>query len=243
MPPADAPLPDDGGSVARTRGSYDRIAASYNERFRAELDDKPFDREFLDRVASLAGATGAPRDGRLFVDLGCGPGQIGRHLAGRGLSVVGIDLSMQMLRQARTGAGVAMLAEADIRLLPLREASVAGLVAFYSLIHIPPDDLPGAFAEMARILRRGGVAGMAVHATQPAERAESARPLAGGGLRIEEMLCRQVAIDFYFYDADRLAALLEAAGLDVLWAQERDPYDPSTEVQTRRAYLIASKPG
>ena len=221
-----------------TRDSYDRVARTYKEQFEHELDEKPFDRDFLDRFAA-----GLPA-GSTVIDAGCGPGQIGRYLAAHSVQVVGVDLSLEMLRQASSGKHLCAVAQADMRRLPLRDASVQGLVAFYSLIHIPPDDLEVALAEMGRAVAPGGHVGVAVHATQPPERATAASPadpIPGGGLRIAEMLSQPVDLEFYFYDLARLTGLLEAAGFEILWAQERDPYPGGVEVQTRRAYALARK--
>ena len=215
------------------RGSYDRIAGAYKAQFDRELDGKPFDREFLDRFASEM------KEGSVLIDLGCGPGQIGRRLSGHGLQVVGVDLSVEMLRAA--SGGTAALVQADMRAVPTRAGSVEGVVAFYSLIHIPPDELEAAISEIARVVRVGGLAGIAVHATQPPGRAATAEPIAGGGLRIGEMLSQPVDLDFYFYGLEQVTGLLEASGLEILWAQEREPYPEGVEVQTRRAYVLARK--
>src|SRR5258708_1782037 len=59
-------------------GVYDRVARAYAEKFFTELEQKPFDRELLDRFA--ADVRGRGRG----CDLGCGPGHVGRYLAGRG---------------------------------------------------------------------------------------------------------------------------------------------------------------
>ena len=41
-----------------TQSSYDRVATEYGERFKDEMDDKPFDRNCLDRLAREVGALG-----------------------------------------------------------------------------------------------------------------------------------------------------------------------------------------
>ena len=217
-----------------TRRSYDRIARPYRERFEHELDDKPFDRNFLERVS------GELPGGAVVVDLGCGPGQIGAHLAARGARVVGVDLSLEMLRPQGGTAGTPSV-QADMRRLPLRASSVHGVVAFYSLIHLPPGDIAGAVSEIARVLVTGGTTGIAVHSAEPPERPSSSQPIPGGGLHLAEMLSEGVDLDFYFYRPDRLQELLAGAGLEVVWSRERDPYPEGVEVQTRRAYVLARK--
>ena len=38
-----------------TQASYDRVAVEYGERYKDEMDDKPFDRNCLDRLARDVG--------------------------------------------------------------------------------------------------------------------------------------------------------------------------------------------
>jgi trans-aconitate methyltransferase len=76
------------------QGSYDRVADEYARRIFHELEDKPFDREILDRFAGRVGAR-AP-----VYDLGCGPGHVARYLHQRGIHMTGMDLSPGMVRRA-----------------------------------------------------------------------------------------------------------------------------------------------
>ena len=57
-------------NVSNTQASYDQIAVDYAEKFKDEMDDKPFDRDCLDRLARDVGNLGP------ICDMGCGPGQI-----------------------------------------------------------------------------------------------------------------------------------------------------------------------
>ncbi|MBM3218880.1 MAG: hypothetical protein FJZ38_09390 [Candidatus Rokubacteria bacterium] len=59
--------------------SYDAIADEYAQQYFDELDGKPFDRAWLDRFAESVKGRGR------VCDLGCGPGQIARYLAARGV--------------------------------------------------------------------------------------------------------------------------------------------------------------
>ena len=65
---------------AETQTSYDRIADEYARQIYGELAGKPLDRAILDRFAERLRGRGA------VCDMGCGPGQIGRYLADRGLT-------------------------------------------------------------------------------------------------------------------------------------------------------------
>ncbi len=77
LPPT-SPLPVDSRFAGRDecRTSYDRVADEYAKRIFGELEHKPFDRDVLDRLAALVGDSGT------ICDVGCGPGQVARHLHG-----------------------------------------------------------------------------------------------------------------------------------------------------------------
>jgi trans-aconitate methyltransferase len=75
--------------------SYDRVADEYARRIFEELEHKPLDRQLLDRFAASVQAIGPA------CDMGCGPGHVARYLQGRGLQVVGVDLSPAMVSNAQ----------------------------------------------------------------------------------------------------------------------------------------------
>jgi 2-polyprenyl-3-methyl-5-hydroxy-6-metoxy-1,4-benzoquinol methylase len=75
--------------IQDTQASYDSVATEYAERFKYEMDDEPFDRDCLDRLASEAG------DLDPICDLGCGPGQIARYFHRQGVNTLGVNLSQR----------------------------------------------------------------------------------------------------------------------------------------------------
>src|SRR3954454_20265114 len=125
---------------------YDHVAATYERRVLAELGGKPRDRELLRRFAA---AVGDP-----VLEVGCGPGQIGAFVRGQGRVVVGVDLSRRMASRAGRRLDAAPIA--DMGGLPIATASVGGVVAFYSLIHLARAELTPVVADLRRVLRPGG---------------------------------------------------------------------------------------
>jgi SAM-dependent methyltransferase len=99
---------------------------------------------------------------RLVLDLGCGPGRDIRFLTELGCQVVGLDLSTGMLSQARQRLFGAPLIQADLRYVPLAPDSLDGVWSCASLLHLPRAQLAVALAEVARLLRPGGVFYLAV---------------------------------------------------------------------------------
>jgi len=108
------------------------------------------DRRWKRRLASSSGA--GPRTRAL--DLACGTGDIAFLLAARGASVVGLDVTREMLRLAqRKGRGVTFVG-GDMMALPFADASFDLVTAGYGIRNVP--DLVPALAEIRRVLRPGG---------------------------------------------------------------------------------------
>ncbi|MDA8301282.1 MAG: class I SAM-dependent methyltransferase [Actinomycetota bacterium] len=90
----------------------------------------------------------------LVADLGCGPG---RYLAQISAPVVGVDVSLEMLFQARRRPGGYPLVRGDLESLPFSDGSLASAFARHSYLHVPKERVGYALAELSRTLRRGGL--------------------------------------------------------------------------------------
>jgi SAM-dependent methyltransferase len=89
-------------------------------------------------------------------DIGCGAGRLEPYLAARGLAPRGIDLSPEMIRVARRDHPEFGFEGTDLRELPVTDASLAGVVCWYSLMFLAPSNRPAAFGELARVVKPGG---------------------------------------------------------------------------------------
>jgi SAM-dependent methyltransferase len=90
------------------------------------------------------------------LDLGCGPGHWAAYLHGLGADVVGIDPVEEFIAHARAnhpGPEFRLGSMADVEAQP---RSVAGILAWYSTIHLPPSDLDRALRRFRRLLEAGG---------------------------------------------------------------------------------------
>lgn len=90
------------------------------------------------------------------LDLGCGPGHWTAWVAARKREVVGLDPAPGMLARARRDRPGLGLVLGGAEQLPLRDGCLAGVLAWYSLIHLHPDRIGIALHEIARVLRPGG---------------------------------------------------------------------------------------
>jgi SAM-dependent methyltransferase len=84
-------------SLARTRDSYDAVAAEHPDLVNSDLDDRPLDRALFAAFAELVRISG---DGPV-ADVGCGAGRVTILLSRLGLDAFGIDLSPGMVALAR----------------------------------------------------------------------------------------------------------------------------------------------
>lgn len=139
---------------AAVRSAYDTAAETYAQ----VLPDLGFEAaEDLAMIERFVKDVGASPE-RKVIDAGCGTGRLAAHLRSAGLNVTGVDLSPTMVRVAgRLHPGIEFAA-GELTALPADNGSVDGVVAWYSIIHLEPGDIPAVAREFARVLRPGGAA-------------------------------------------------------------------------------------
>lgn len=204
------------------QASYDRVADEYVRRIYDELQHKPLDRQLLDRFADTV------RDQGVACDMGCGPGQVARHLRERGVRVCGVDLSPEMVERARRLNPGIEFHPGSMLDLPFADGTWAGIAAFYSIIHIPRAEVVAALREMRRVVQPGGCLLLTFH-------------IGDGTVHLDEWWGHAVNVDFHLFRSDEMASQLQEAGWEEIEVIERDPY-PEVEHQSRRAYVFARKP-
>jgi SAM-dependent methyltransferase len=104
----------------------------------------------------LAGSAGLLHGDGVVADVGCGTGATSRMLADFGLDVLGIDLSPNMLGEARHRNPDLRFQVGSMTDLDFDDGHFEGICAWYSVIHIPDDQLPQVMSEFHRVPRPGG---------------------------------------------------------------------------------------
>jgi SAM-dependent methyltransferase len=91
------------------------------------------------------------------LDLGCGPGHWTARLQALGADVTGVDLVPEFVAHARATHPHSSFRLGSMTELDVPDRSVAGLLSWYSTIHLPPAQLSGVLAEFRRLLAPSGV--------------------------------------------------------------------------------------
>lgn len=202
--------------------SYDLVAEDYAAKYLNEFDYKPLDRELLTRFANAVVGLGR------VCDLGCGPGQVARFLKSHKVDVFGVDVSQGMVQQAAAANPTIKFQQGDMRHLNVSDASLAGIAAFYAIIHIPQDEVLAVLKELHRTLQPAGLLLLTFHK--------------GTEIRhLDEFFGKPVSLDFRFFESSFMEQQLQASGFVVEDVVERAPY-PDVEAQTNRVYIFARKP-
>jgi SAM-dependent methyltransferase len=145
------------------------------------------------------------------------------------VKVCGVDLSPEMVRQAQNlNPGISFQQGDMLALIDVADNSYGGIAAFYAIVNLPRTSVIRALQELWRVLRPNGVLLLAFHLGQ-------------GIKHLDEMLGKEVSLDFFFYETQEVKNYLRTAGFELEEAIERDPYAEEVEYQSRRAYIFARK--
>ncbi|WP_433783009.1 class I SAM-dependent methyltransferase [Actinomycetospora sp. CA-101289] len=182
------------------RDSYDRVADNYVEMVAAsalgDIRVQPWLRAAMDVFADAVTDLGP------VLDVGCGPGTVTAYLAERGVDVSGVDLSPRMVEHARRLHPGCDFAVASATELELADASLGGVLGWWSLFNLPRDVLPQVLASFARALVPGGQLIVGMHVGDD----DLARTQAYGGVAVRWTT--------YRWRPEQLVAMVEQAGLD-----------------------------
>jgi SAM-dependent methyltransferase len=208
--------------LALVRSSYDRVADNYVAMGMGDLAPTPWLRAALTAFAEDVRELGP------VLDVGCGPGTVTAFLTGIGLDVSGVDLSPRMVEHARRLHPGLRFEVASATQLQLSDASLGGVLGWWSLFNLPRDVLPAVFASFARALVPGGQVLLGTHVGD----GEIARTEAYGGV--------PVAWTTHLWQPEELTALLGEVGLDPVAELRLPPPGPE---QRPQVLLAARRPG
>lgn len=206
------------------RDAFDTVATDYARLLPDLTAEAPLDRAVL--AAFLEMVREGSGDG-LVIDVGCGSGRVTAHLADAGLRMVGMDLSDGMVRVARSARQDIPYAVAHAGVLPLRTGTIAGLLAWYSVINLPTGLLPTVFAEFARVMRSGALIVLAFQS--------------GEGERVDRTTSygQRVPMTYYRHRVEEAVQTLADSGFAMHATVHREP--SQAHETCRQAFLLAQR--
>ena len=124
------------------QAAYTAIHNLYIESFGSPTDLDPEDTAFATTHLSPGPV----------LDLGCGPGHFTKFLTDAGIPTTGVDLVPEFIAHARSAYPNIAFELGSLRALDAPTESVPGILAWFSLIHMDPTELPAVLAEFHRVL-------------------------------------------------------------------------------------------
>jgi ubiquinone/menaquinone biosynthesis C-methylase UbiE len=144
-----------------TEPSFDQIKASLRATWMAG-DFGVIARQTAKIAAAFAEGLAIPQ-GAQALDVACGTGNVAIPLARQGCVVTGVDIAPNLLEQARSRAAAEGVAatfdEGDAEHLPYGDGTFDAVVSMFGAMFAPRPERVAA--EAARVLRPGGLLGMA----------------------------------------------------------------------------------
>ena len=204
----------------RQAAAFDSIGEQYDDAFPHKSGQIIATQWVVDRLTP----------GARVLDVGCGTGlPTAGMLTESGLDVVGIDVSIEMLRLARRNVPAARFVAMDAMELDDSLGRFDAVVAFFSLLMLRRSQIPQAVQRMRSVLRPGGVVAIG---------------MVEGDLDYDTLsfLGQQVAVTAY--PRPELEAAIRAQGLEVREVDVEEFEPASTEVPAeRQVFLYCRVPG
>ncbi len=146
--------------------------------------------------------------GASVLDVGCGGGTKAKYLASRGLQVLGIDFSENMIEIARREVPEAEFAVMDMRDLSELRRNFDGIFAQASLLHIPKKEVHSVFRKFLSHLKPNGYLYIAVKEKKEGQPDEEIQKESDYGYEYERF--------FSFYAFDELKQYFSDADLEIV---------------------------
>lgn len=224
-------------AVRKTIHNYEHIAGLYAEDFGDDMEHFDFIGQAVALVRNRQ-LTGYP-----FLDLGSGPGNVVKYLLDRKVSnIIAVDFTPAFIRilKDRFGDSVTIVRDDMTGYLAERESSSAAcIIASYSIIHIPINELKTLFSDISRTLVKGGVFVLACHkGTEAVFEPDPYQVNKDKRLKTEEKLESFIK----YFTEEELRSYTADAGLSVIRMETFDPTIVSGEIPVPKIWLLAEKP-
>ena len=129
--------------MEQVRGGYGTLAERYIELFGSIAEVHVDDLALINRHLAI-------RPGGTVLDVGCGPGHITAYLNSLNVDATGIELVPEFIAHARATYPDSCFELGSFRQLAVPDRTIAGMLVWYSLIHVPPGELDEVLAKLRR---------------------------------------------------------------------------------------------
>ena len=204
-----------------TRNSYNKAAQKYYNLFYNELEEKEYDKKFLDEYLKLFNTNS------IICSVGCGPcGHIEKYIYQRGFRIIGIDISEKCIEIAKKNNPTIQFETGDFSKMNYEDNYFHGIVSYYSIVDSPKNYLNSIFKEFKRVLKKNGFLLLVVKEgnTEGYEK---------------ELLGIETKIYFSLFTEKEIKTYLEAEGFEIIKMHKRNPYED--EIKINRIFSISKK--
>lgn len=193
---------------------YDAISEDYNRSFSmpsAHIDD------FLSLLSPTS----------FVLDAGCGPGTDAVYINSLGHLVIGIDFSEQMILLAKEKSMDIPFVCKDMRKLDFNSDFFDGILAAYSLIHVPKEDVKSCLYNFRRMLHPSGILCLGLQEGKD-------------GLKKSGPLNPKLELMFTLFSLPEITELLHETGFKILLHHHIEPTTMEA-LDSKRMCIIAQK--
>lgn len=137
------------------KDGYNQIAKKYLETILNNLEEMSFLQEFISLI----------KEKGKVLDVGCGAGLPYTKYLSDYFEVIGIDISEVQIELAKKNVPKAQFYVKDMTKLDFADNTFVGILASYSIIHVPREEHSDLFVNFHRMLKSNGVALFTLHST------------------------------------------------------------------------------
>ncbi len=147
--------------------------------------------------------------GKKVLDAGCGGGRDVEYFKEEGLSVLGIDISEEMIKEAKKRVSGARFEVMDFSDIKLKDSTVDGVWCMAGFLHTPRDEIVKVLKEFFRVLKKEGVVYVAVREGV-------------GEKEIRKEKYGNEPRTYVYFSKEELVGYLEEAGFSIVEAEVND---------------------
>ena len=204
-------------STETTIGTYDRCADAYADKFM----DYPEYQKMMVRFRD-----GYVKAGDAVLDIGCGPGNNAKVVGEKGVTLMGIDLSAEMVARAKTHVPTGFFRKGDMRRI-YETGPFDVVIASFCIVHLLPEEARSLLHRVASLLSPGGTFYLSFMVGK--KDGFETTSFSGGG-----------EIHFVYHDPDQIKGWLEETELVIEESHQRD-YAEDDGSMTTDTFLFIRK--